>query len=174
MKNKKKITSKLKEIKIIGLIILIVLTIILSNVIFSKKEKVILDEVSLLNEGSKGTSFAMYYETQQDDGTYTYVESEDTTWPTDLRYNAKKSGCIDYNGNKIDGTLTYNKKTNKVTLRTKSATLCYLYFDLGTEENPYRIQYIEDLVNLSNNVNNGEAYEGVYFTLERDLDFQQE
>ncbi len=156
------------------MLILIVLTIILSNVIFSKKEKVILDEVSLLNEGSKGTSFAMYYETQQEDGTYTYVESEDTTWPADLRYNAKKSGCIDYNGNKIDGTLTYNKENNKVTLRTKSATLCYLYFDLGTEENPYKIQYIEDLVDLSNKVNKGETYEEAYFTLERDLDFQQE
>ena len=162
------------KLKYFSLLILLVLTIILSNVIFSKKEKVILDEVSLLNEGNKGTSFAMYYETQQDDGTYTYIESEDTTWPTDLRYNAKKSGCIDNNGNKIDGTLTYNKENNKVTLRTKSATLCYLYFDLGTEENPYRIQYIEDLVNLSNKVNKGEAYEEVYFTLERDLDFKQE
>ncbi len=156
------------------MLILIVLTIILSNVIFSKKEKVILDEVSLLSEGSKGTSFAMYYETQQEGGTYTYVESEDTTWPTDLRYNDKKSGCIDYNGNKIDGTLTYNKENNKVTLRTKGATLCYLYFDLGTEEKPYKIQYIEDLVDLSNKVNKGETNEDAYFTLEKNLDFKQE
>ncbi len=154
--------------------LLMLLSIILSNVIFSKKEKVILDEVSLLNEGSKGTSFAMYYETQQEDGTYTYVESEDTTWPTDLRYNAEKSGCIDNNGNKIDGTLTYNKETNKVTLRTKGATLCYLYFDLGTEEKPYKIQYIEDLVDLSNKVNKGETNEDAYFTLEKNLDFKQE
>ncbi len=161
--------------------ILLLISLIFTILIWQKdiisasfNSKIKLDEVSLLNEVSNGTSFAMYYETQQDDGTYTYVESEDTTWPIDLRYNAKKSGCVDYNGNEIDGTLTYNKETNKVTLRTKSATLCYLYFDLGTEEKPYRIQYIEDLVNLSNNVNNGEAYEDAYFTLEKNLDFKQE
>ena len=161
--------------------ILLLISLIFTILIWQKdiisasfNSKIKLDEVSLLNEVSNGTSFAMYYETQQDDGTYTYVESEDTTWPTDLRYNFKKSGCIDNNGNKIDGTLTYNKENNKVTLRTKSATLCYLYFDLGTEEKPYKIQYIEDLVDLSNKVNKGETYEDAYFTLEKNLDFKQE
>lgn len=41
----------------------------------------------------------------------------------------------------------------------------------GTEENPYLIQSIEDLVALSNNVNAGESYEGKIFKLERDLNF---
>ena len=42
---------------------------------------------------------------------------------------------------------------------------------LGTEEDPYKIQFIEDLVDLSNNVNNGETYTGKYFILTKNLDF---
>ncbi len=42
----------------------------------------------------------------------------------------------------------------------------------GDEDTPYKIQYIEDLVELSNNVNDGNNYEGKYFVLTRDLDFK--
>ncbi len=153
------------------MLILLVLTIILSNVIFSKKEKVILDEVKLKNIVNKNM-FAMYYETKQEDGTYTYVESEDTAWPVNLRFNAKKSGCIDGDGNKIEEEiLTYDDETHIATVDTGITAYCYLYFDLGTEEKPYKIQYIEDLVDLSNKVNDGDTYNNAYFILERDLDF---
>ena len=44
---------------------------------------------------------------------------------------------------------------------------------LGTEEDPYKIQFIEDLVDLSNNVNKeGNTYGGKYFILTKNLDFQ--
>ena len=41
----------------------------------------------------------------------------------------------------------------------------------GTETNPYLIESIEDMVNLATNVNNGENYEGKYFKLKQNLDF---
>lgn len=44
----------------------------------------------------------------------------------------------------------------------------------GTESDPYRIESIEDLVALSNNVNSGESYEGKYFILTVSLDFYSE
>ena len=42
----------------------------------------------------------------------------------------------------------------------------------GDEDTPYKIQYIEDLVELSNNVDNGETYAGKTFILSRNLDFK--
>ncbi len=47
------------------------------------------------------------------------------------------------------------------------------YYGEGTETNPYQIQYIEDLVTLSNKTNNGDTYEGEWFKLTRDLDFKE-
>ena len=41
----------------------------------------------------------------------------------------------------------------------------------GTKTNPYLIESIEDMVNLATNVNNGENYEGKYFKLKQNLDF---
>ena len=41
----------------------------------------------------------------------------------------------------------------------------------GSEDGPYRIEAIEDLVNLSNNVSGGNTYENKNFSLIRDLDF---
>ncbi len=42
----------------------------------------------------------------------------------------------------------------------------------GEENTPYKIQYIEDLVELSNNVEAGEDYSGKTIILSRDLDFK--
>ncbi len=47
-----------------------------------------------------------------------------------------------------------------------------VYKGAGTEESPYLIQAIEDLVILSNEVNNGNTYEGKTFKLTRNLDFK--
>lgn len=44
----------------------------------------------------------------------------------------------------------------------------------GTEENPYQIFSIEDLVQLSINVNSGDSYEGKYMKMMRTLDFNDE
>ena len=42
----------------------------------------------------------------------------------------------------------------------------------GTQENPYEIWCIEDLVEFSNKVNNGSTYKGLYIELKRDLNFK--
>ena len=42
----------------------------------------------------------------------------------------------------------------------------------GTQENPYEIWCIEDLVEFSNKVNNGTTYRGFYIELKRDLNFK--
>ncbi len=44
----------------------------------------------------------------------------------------------------------------------------------GTEEDPFKIQYIEDLIELSERVNNGETFENKVFKLMNNLDFQKE
>lgn len=44
----------------------------------------------------------------------------------------------------------------------------------GTEENPYIIMSIEDLVSLSRNVGNGESYNNKYFKLGKTLSFNSE
>lgn len=41
----------------------------------------------------------------------------------------------------------------------------------GTEENPFKIYCIEDLILFANNVNNGTTYESKFVTLENDLNF---
>lgn len=41
----------------------------------------------------------------------------------------------------------------------------------GTEENPFKIYCIEDLILFSNDVNNGNNYSGKFVTLENDLNF---
>lgn len=42
----------------------------------------------------------------------------------------------------------------------------------GTEESPYLIQSIEDLIKFSQDVNGGKSYENEYVEIERDLDFK--
>ena len=44
----------------------------------------------------------------------------------------------------------------------------------GTIDNPYRIEYIEDLVRLSENVNKGKSYKNKYFKVENNLDFKED
>ena len=93
-------------------------------------------------------------------------------------FNSEKSYCKKGN-EKLDVTINYNVNTKElsVTPVTLEETKCYLYFNVawegkGTAENPYKIKTIEDLVALSNAVNNGITYEDNYFRLENNLDFQ--
>ena len=66
---------------------------------------------------------------EQADGTY--KESSDNSWPTDgYTYNASMSGCIDINGNKLDGVLSYDATNNIATVDTGATSYCYLYFSL--------------------------------------------
>lgn len=65
---------------------------------------------------------------EQKDGTY--IESTSTKWPTDMVYNASRSGCVDNNGNSLDNALSYNSDTNIAVVNTVDTSYCYLYFDL--------------------------------------------
>ncbi|MBQ8901970.1 MAG: hypothetical protein IJY87_02750 [Bacilli bacterium] len=66
---------------------------------------------------------------EQEDGTY--KEDTTSTWPTDgYTYNASMSGCIDINGNKLDGVLSYDATNNIATVDTGNTSYCYLYFSI--------------------------------------------
>ena len=68
-----------------------------------------------------------------------------------------------------DGKLTEENQVKQVTDTTPGELA-----GNGTEEAPYLVQSIEDLVAFSNNVNNGTSYEGQYVNLELTLDFKSE
>ena len=58
-------------------------------------------------------------------GSGEYKVSESSTWPEKgYEFNSFRSGCE--NG----GTLSYNKQTKKVTLKSNISDKCYIYFDL--------------------------------------------
>ena len=75
----------------------------------------------LLNK--KGEMIAILLE--QEDGTY----EESETWPNEgYEYDSIKSGCMDENGNKIEGILQYDRETKIATVETGKTSYCYLYF----------------------------------------------
>ena len=98
-----------------------------------------LDNVSLQEKNSEKKLFAVMLE--QTDGTYL----ENDSFPTgDYFYDSSKSGCMDINGDKIDGVLTYDETTNTATVDTGKTSYCYLYFN---SMNLYDL--CEDYSNLS-------------------------
>ncbi|MBQ8901468.1 MAG: hypothetical protein IJY87_00175 [Bacilli bacterium] len=87
-----------------------------------------LDEVNL--NINNANMFAIMLE--QEDGTY--KEDKTSTWPTSgYTYNASMSGCIDINGNKLDGVLSYDATNNIATVDTGNTSYCYLYFSLPAD-----------------------------------------
>ncbi len=103
-----------------------------------------------------------------------YEEYNKDTWPGN-KYVYKEAKCIDNNGKEVEDAISFERETNTVTLETEKTIYCTLYFDYkgtGEEKDPYRIQYIEDLVDLQIEVTNGETYANKYFELERNLDFK--
>ena len=77
-----------------------------------------------LKSVNKNSGLAIMIE--QEDGTY--KESSSNTWPEEMMFNEEKSGCIDNEGNAIDGALTY--EGGIANIKTKSSSYCYLYFDI--------------------------------------------
>ena len=105
-----------------------------------------------------------------------YTEYENDTWPG-KEYKFEEAKCVDNEGNELNNILIFDENTRKATLKTNKTTYCTLYFDnkgTGEKDKPYRIQYIEDLVDLQVAVNNGESYSEKYFILEKNLDFNKE
>ncbi|MBQ7031503.1 MAG: hypothetical protein IJN13_03920 [Bacilli bacterium] len=112
-------------------IVILVLVIIESCTLFLMyksygNKNTSLDEVNL-NKEINNNMFAIMLE--QEDGTY--KEDAINTWPTSgYTYNASMSGCIDLNGNKLDGVLTYDSTNNIATVDTGNTSYCYLYFSI--------------------------------------------
>ena len=127
------VNKKMCVIVILVLVIIESCTLFLMYKSFSNKTTN-LDEVNL--NISNSNMFAIMLE--QDDGTY--KEDTTSTWPTSgYTYNADMSGCIDINGNKLDGVLSYDSANNIATVDTGNTSYCYLYFSLP----PYRKQKSE-------------------------------
>ena len=90
------------------------------------KDNIKLESVNLKSD-KDNSMFAIMLE--QNDGTY--KEDNSNIWPTSgYAYNESMSGCIDGNGNEIENSLSYNIDTKNVSIRTKEASYCYLYFSL--------------------------------------------
>jgi len=118
------VNKKMCVIVILVLVIIESCTLFLMYKSYSNKNTN-LDEVNL--NISNTNMFAIMLE--QEDGTY--KEDTSSTWPTSgYTYNASMSGCIDLNGNKLDGVLSYDATNNIATVDTGNTSYCYLYFSL--------------------------------------------
>ena len=114
---------------IVGMLIFLEITSIFLMYKSSNNKEAILENISLKNNNviSKNSVAIML---EQSDGTY--KESASATWPTNMVFNASKSGCIDTNGATIENVLSY--ANNFVTVTTNKTAYCYMYFDMPTIE----------------------------------------
>jgi len=117
------VNKKMCVIVILVLVIIESCTLFLMYKSFSNKNTN-LDEVNLNINNSN--MFAIMLE--QEDGTY--KEDTTNTWPTNYEFNTNMSGCIDQNGNKLDGVLSYDSANNIATVDTTNTSYCYLYFNI--------------------------------------------
>jgi len=97
------------------------------------------------------------------DGNGGYVESDSNIFPTDMKFNAEKSGCIDLNGNKLDSTLSYSN--GQISVSSDKTSMCYVYFD---EDNSVYKKLVNDYKN-SNGVSllsgtESDTYPVYYYT----------
>ncbi len=101
------------------------------------------------------------------DETGEYKKANQSNWPT-VGYNFNKTLSKCENGSHLAW------RNDKVVVNTITSDKCYIYFDLenGTEQFPYQIDSIEDLVRLSNEVNAGDNKANKTYVLTKDLDFQ--
>ena len=139
--------------KIIMCVMLLVIT--LNVIVFVnpfKKKETKSEMLSILVEDTKGN----------------YVENNNINFKEGYNLNKIKSHC------EKNSKLLWDKENKKLKVKATESDKCYLYFDkerTGTENDPYEIQTIEDLVDLSNEVNVGDTKTGKYYVLVRDLDF---
>ena len=111
--------------KKIMLISSVLLTLILSIVIFNNKENGYNNIISNITKEEpiiNSNMITMMYETEVGSGEY--VETKDTAWPEyGYIFNDTLSGCE--NG----GELEYNSQNHTVNLLSNSSDKCYVYFD---------------------------------------------
>ena len=153
---------------LIAILLVVTISIVMKFIMKPKYDK--LPEVKLKETVEKDKAMAIMI---SEDGN-NYQDYESNEWPG-AEYKFREAKCINEYGNMVENALSFNKEKRKASLKIKETVYCTLYFDYygaGEQNDPYRIQYIEDLVDLQVAVNNGETYANKYFELERDLDFQ--
>ena len=118
------------NIIIVPIIILLVILLLNIFLVYKSSENKTLENVKLKEVEKLPNGLAIMLEKENEDGTYSYIESDTSSWPDDLVINYDKSGCIDTNVQIIEDSLTYNFETKIVTVETGVTTKCYLYFDI--------------------------------------------
>lgn len=111
-----------KKIMILGLILVSVLSFGLVYKVFDNEKSI--------KERKTNTDTVFAVMIEQEDGTY--VESSENTWPTDKIFNNELSNCVDINGNKLEGVLSFDNDNYVAKVKAKKTVYCYLYFDEGT------------------------------------------
>lgn len=149
---KEKLTNKYL---IAVLIVLEICMLFLAYKSFSNKS-IVLDDVQF-KPISNTEMFAFFIE--QEDGLY--KKTEDSTWPsTGYRFNSKKSGCINQDGELIADALKF--KNDSVTVEVGVTGYCYLYFDIFAEAYAIYTDSNQTLTFLRSRtpINPGDEYNG--------------
>ncbi len=152
-------------------VLMIIMILTFFVLIFKSKTKTL--EHFETNEITKN-NLAMYIEEEK--GYKEYTKSD--IFPEGYVLNIEKSNCEDSKGDKVETEKVLSSNENKVTVKSNRTIYCTMYFDYvgnGSKETPYKIKYIEDLVEIEEKVNKGETtYENTYFEMWQDLDFSDE
>lgn len=106
---------------ILGLIIIILgIGIFLCSNNYSKKENTLND---FENNNVAKKNFAILIQTDED----VYVEADE--FPNDMVLNIELSACLNNNGDKVDGIISYDSNTKTLKMKSTLSLYCYLYFD---------------------------------------------
>ena len=108
-----------------------VLELLLLNLTYNslKNKPVILDDVKLKEITIDKNMFGLYLEDENGE----YQKSNLTTWPTDMKFNAEKSACMDVNGEIVPNVLKY--ENNGISVSAGKTVYCYVYFDISKDLN---------------------------------------
>lgn len=116
---------KSKNNKIIFLLIIFLLIETIS-IFISWNNNSAKETLSKDKENNKYKNVAILIE--QTDGTY--KESDLAVWPSNMDFDAEKSGCIDIDGNVLENVLTFDGNNNIASATVTDTAFCYLYFNI--------------------------------------------
>ena len=164
-----------KELIILGVIIEIILVpFIFKNIISLKNKNNDDNSISSINEIRK-QKFGIMYRDSYADSYKEYNGSIMDAINAGYVLNIASSKCNDGSGATVEPSSVLSINGSMVTIKSNKTVYCTLYFDYfgtGEKDRPYKIQYIEDLVDIQVAVNSGETkYENKYFELWNNLDF---
>ena len=155
------------KVRILNFLIVLIFIFMISmyNLFYVPKNKSILKTTKVNKENN---NIAIMLETEKRSGEYELSLLKEYPKENNFIFNQELSYC------EKGSNITYLEESKEVKVSTKLSDKCYFYFDMietGAEDDPYLIMTIEDLVDFSQNVRNGNTYAGKYFKLTKDLDF---